>query len=78
MWKVMEPAQGQKWKSRIFSIFPNPEAWEAGGLGAHLSSSVGCRSGLSPIGSVLEGVEGDSGAVGREDGLREGCRWPVD
>lgn len=51
-------------------MFPNPDACEAGGLGAHLSTSVGHWSRLFPLGSVLTGAVGDSGAVGQGTGMR--------
>ena len=56
-------------------MFPNPDACEAGGLGAHLSTSVGHWSRLFPLGSVLTGAVGDSGAWARVLGC-EGCGWP--
>ena len=72
MCQVMGLAQWQKWKSRVLSMVPSPDAGEAGGPGAHLSTSVGCWSGLPHFGSVLKGPGGDSGAVGQEAGLSEG------
>lgn len=45
-------------------MFPNPDACEAGGLGAHLSTSVGHWSHLFPLGRVL------TGAVGQGTGMR--------
>lgn len=77
----MECSQGQKWKTRLFSTFPNPDAWGGGGgggggLDAYLSTSVGCWSDLFPIGSVLKGAVGSSGGMGQGTGMRDGCRWP--
>lgn len=71
IWQVVGLTEQQTGKARIFL---KPDAWEAGGLEAHLSPA-GCWSALPVIGNVLKGAVEDSRSMGRE--AETGYWWPV-